>query len=35
MLLDPIKDVLGIFGTASKTFLEKRVSGEFIAMMLL
>ena len=35
MVLDPIKHVLRVFSTASKTFLEKRVSREFITMMLL
>ena len=33
--LDPIKHVLWVFWTASKTFLEKRVSKEFITIMLL
>ena len=32
---DPIKHVLRVLCTASKTFLEKRVSVEFITMMLL
>ena len=35
MVLDPIKHVLPVFWTASKTFLEKRVSREFITMILL
>ena len=35
MVLDLIKHVLRVFLTASKTFLEKRVSIEFITMMLL
>ena len=35
VVLDPIKYVLRVFWTASKTFLEKRVSREFITMMLL
>ena len=35
VVLDPMKHVLRVFWTASKTFLEKRVSREFITMMLL
>ena len=35
MVLDLSKHVLRVFPTASKTFLEKRVSIEFITMMLL
>ena len=35
MVFDPIKHVLRVFWTASKTFLEKRVSREFITIMLL
>ena len=35
VVLDPIKHVLRVFRTASKTFLEKRVSIEFITMVLL
>ena len=34
-VFDPIKHVLRVFWTASKTFLEKRVSREFITIMLL
>ena len=30
VVLDLIKHMLRVFGTASKTFLEKRVSREFI-----
>ena len=35
VVLDPIKQVLRVFWMASKTFLEKHVSREFITMMLL
>ena len=35
VVLDPIKHALRVFWTASKTFLEKRVSIEFITIMLL
>ena len=30
VVLDPLKDMLRVFWTASKTFLEKHVSREFI-----
>ena len=35
VVLEPIKNMLRVFWTASKTFLEKRVSREVITMMLL
>ena len=35
VVLDPIKHLLQVFLTASKTFLEKRVSRESETMMLL
>ena len=35
MVLDPIKHMLQVFGTATKTFQEKHVSIEFITIMLL
>ena len=34
-VLDPMKHVLRVFWTASKTFLEKRMSREFVTMILL